>query len=313
MGLRSKRKFEKKKKSRLAIGALVGQSARTEEEQPSEELPVPVEEAETPAVEVFNEERQTEEQAEAPGAVKPSKKPTIKGKQETFNMCLICMGIIKHGLAMFVCKCNKVYHVSCGRRLGKCPHCSADLTEDMIIGKEEKAEEVKVDYEALPVPKLRLSIEDKQELLEERFVLGEISEDVYKELKAKYRKEQETGTEFSGDEVYRCPSCDNIVDKNAARCSCGAIFSDKEGFLCPECNKFVPNEANVCTYCGIRFSGEGIFVCPSCGKTLPWGIKECSCGTVFSDELVEGFQCPECGNFLEANAKKCDSCGVVFL
>jgi hypothetical protein len=222
------------------------------------------------------------------------------------------MGVIKHGIAMFVCNCRKVYHVSCGNRLGECPNCSTSLSEDMIVGEDKEEEEVEVDYDSLALPKLRLTPEDKLELLDERLILGDVSEDVYKGLKAKYEKEMESGAETEGDELYKCPSCGRVVDKGAERCSCGVVFTQKEGFLCPECKRVVPFDSETCKHCGVRFSDSEQFSCPSCGRYLGWGVKQCSCGTVFSDELVEGFNCPSCGKFLKSDATICDSCGTTF-
>lgn len=241
-----------------------------------------------------------------------SKKPEVVGKGETFNMCLICMGMIKDGLAHMVCICKKAYHVSCGRRLGECPNCSTALTDEMIVGEDEEVEEVKIDYEAIPAPKLRLSPEEKIELLDERLILGELGEEVYKQLKAKYEREMELGAEAEGDEIYKCPSCNAIVDKDAEKCECGVILSQEEGFLCPECRNFVPYDSKVCTKCGVRFSEGEEFVCPSCKRQLEWGTEVCPCGTRFSDELVEGFYCPSCGKFQERTVSSCDSCGVIF-
>lgn len=238
------------------------------------------------------------------------KKPVVS-KGETFNMCPICMGLIKHGLSMLVCNCHKVYHVSCGKRLGHCPNCEFEFSDDMVVGTEEEQKEIQVDYESHVVPKLQLTPEDKLELLEERLILGEVSEEVYRELKSKYERERELG-EPEGDELYRCPSCGNMVDRDAERCSCGAVFSGEVGFLCPECGRVISFDAKACNNCGVRFSESGSFICPSCGRTLERGAAECQCGTRFSDALVEGFNCPECGSFLESDATECDNCGVSF-
>jgi len=310
MGIISKRKSKKKRKGRsqISFGSLI---VRPETSEVPREGP-PTSEGETAEEEVepgeeAEPEAEPEEKAES---VQKSKKPAVVSKGETFNMCHICMGLIKHGLAMFACSCRKVYHVSCGKRLGECPNCSSHLSEDMIVGKEKEVEEVKVDYESFPVPKLRLTTDDKLELLEERLILGEVSEDVYRELKSKYEKELEVGAE--AEALYQCPSCNSIVDRGAQQCSCGLVFSDKEGFLCPECAHVVPFDSDACRYCGVRFSKVEEFSCPSCGKSLGWGVKQCSCGTRFSDELVEGFQCPSCGKFLDSNSSSCDACGVIF-
>ena len=43
--------------------------------------------------------------------------------------CSICYGVIKSGLPLVTCSCNKRYHESCAGRVGTCPVCKASLGE----------------------------------------------------------------------------------------------------------------------------------------------------------------------------------------
>ena len=43
--------------------------------------------------------------------------------------CRICFGVVKTGLEVIQCSCGKIYHASCGIRVGECPSCSYDYRE----------------------------------------------------------------------------------------------------------------------------------------------------------------------------------------
>jgi len=43
--------------------------------------------------------------------------------------CRICLGVVKTGLKVIQCSCGKIYHASCGIRVGECPSCSYDYKE----------------------------------------------------------------------------------------------------------------------------------------------------------------------------------------
>lgn len=235
------------------------------------------------------------------------KRPKVVQKRLEGRICGICLGMMKEGLASIQCGCGKSFHVSCATRLGHCPVCSSTIQEVAASG-GIKEKGIEVDHEFFPIPKLRLTNEEKLELLEERLILGEITEETYKELKSKY----EAGMKAEWE--YQCPSCGRYVEESATVCECGSIFSEERienAFLCPECDKILPWEASYCESCGVRFVEEQ-FSCPRCGNTLVISDRQCSCGLQFKDEIVQGFYCPSCQSFQLENNLFCTSCGVRF-
>src|SRR4030066_215410 len=86
--------------------------------------------------------------------------------------CDICLGLIKRDLPSVLCGCGKQFHNSCAMRVSTCPVCGKHLlysTQRPHV----------VDSESPFVRPVRLSKEDKLLLLEERFLLGEITEKTY--------------------------------------------------------------------------------------------------------------------------------------
>jgi predicted RNA-binding Zn-ribbon protein involved in translation (DUF1610 family) len=170
-------------------------------------------------------------------------------------------------------------------------------------------EEPETDFENIPIPKLRLTSEEKLELLEERLLLGELSEGTFRELKDKLVSELEAVR-------FQCPCCGRFIDEEDESCECGAVFSDEEignAMACPECNSLVPKDAQYCESCGVRYVEDGVFVCPSCLRELDLDRGTCECGVRFSDEAVLGFYCPQCGEFQAQENDRCTSCRVRFV
>ncbi len=115
------------------------------------------------------DEKEDEEDKEAikPSDVKQRKpKLTILKKSIT---CHVCLGSIKTGLPVVVCRCGKKFHETCANRVGFCPICEGDLTdyepegelaEELIAEREKKPEvdmeiepqELSVDIEPEPKP-----------------------------------------------------------------------------------------------------------------------------------------------------------------
>jgi hypothetical protein len=86
---------------------------------------------------------------ETKGIQKSLKKLAIKTKFEKpilhsmdkIVKCNICLGNIKVGLNIITCRCGKKYHEECGKRVGICPSCEADLKNPEIKLKKKDAEE----------------------------------------------------------------------------------------------------------------------------------------------------------------------------
>ena len=115
--------------------------------------------------------------------------------------CGICLGSIKTGLMAIKCKCGKLYHESCGVRVGECPKCSrkfnlekmAKLEEDELdeLEEMEELELTKEEYEQKKDEedkKERKKFAAKLEKLEDRLVDGDISEETYLMLREKFEK-----------------------------------------------------------------------------------------------------------------------------
>ncbi|MFQ6107343.1 MAG: zinc ribbon domain-containing protein [Thermoplasmata archaeon] len=237
-------------------------------------------------------------------------RPLVLGTEaEEILICTICLGRIKQGLAFTECDCGKVFHVSCAIRLDSCPSCGARIEDRMRVPGVRSTEEPKIDMENIPIPKLRLTSEEKLELLEERLLLGEISEETFRDLRKKLEADLEVAR-------FQCPCCGRFVAEEDETCKCGVIFSDDEmgnALVCPECSSIIPRDAVFCESCGVRFSDDGIFVCPVCRRELDLDSRSCECGARFSDEVILGFYCPQCGEFQRQENDSCSSCGVGFV
>ena len=233
----------------------------------------------------------------------------LRTDAEEIIICSACLGHMRQGLASTKCDCGKVFHVSCASRLEDCPNCGVRIEDRMMVPGVRSEEEPEVDFESIPIPRLRLTSEEKLELLEERLLLGEISEGIFRELREKLVTELEAVR-------YQCPCCGRFIDGEDESCECGAIFSDEEignALVCPECSSLVPKDAQFCESCGVRFVEDGTFVCPVCSRELDLDTGTCECGAKFSAEAVLGFYCPQCGEFQVQDNDRCTSCGVRFV
>ena len=127
--------------------------------------------------------------------------PELIKLEDKSVQCGICLGVIKTGLMAIRCKCGKLYHESCGVRLGECPKCDrkfileklAKLKEEEIKTLEEKEESElpPIDFEKQKVEKEKEQREEFAEILsglEKRLALGEISEQTYLMLRKKYEQ-----------------------------------------------------------------------------------------------------------------------------
>ena len=76
-----------------------------------------------------------------PGSVEPRKTKLVI--MEESITCHVCLGAIKTGLPVVVCKCGKKYHESCANRVITCPICESNITEyepvdDIVRSRSEK-------------------------------------------------------------------------------------------------------------------------------------------------------------------------------
>lgn len=235
--------------------------------------------------------------------------------------CDICLGMIKPDLPSVLCGCSKQFHNSCAMRVGKCPICGKEL------GYTAQKPHV-VDSDMPFIRPMPLTKEDKLLLLEERFLLGEITEATYQSMKADVQRSADDSVFCSvcGRRLHKGESCDCTMYKRSLQCPecgtnladedmfcrrCGVVFStefSKDLFQCPECGRVVSDEEKQCT-CGALLVGEGNMICPKCGKEIPETASKCAhCGA----ELVELVtECPACGRRVDKDDLAC-LCGVIF-
>ena len=235
--------------------------------------------------------------------------------------CDICLGMIKPDLPSVLCGCGKQFHNSCAVRVERCPICGKELGYSM-----QKPHVV-----ASEVPMIRsvpLSKDDKLLLLEERFLLGEITERTYLSLKDSVSKAPDSATFCSicGRRLLEGETCDCTLYKRALQCPecganlsdddmfcrrCGVVFStdfSKDLFQCPECDRIVAKDERSCA-CGVLLVGEGNMICSKCGKEIPETSMNCpNCGESFVELISE---CPACGRRVDKDAFAC-LCGIIF-
>lgn len=241
----------------------------------------------------------------------------VKGQTK----CDICLGVIKRDLPSVLCGCGKQFHNSCATRVGKCPACDREL-----LYSRQRPHVVESDVPSIkPVP---LSKEDKLLLLEERFLLGEITERTYISMREQIQKAPDNAFfcnicgrrlldgESCDCSIYartlQCPECGTTLSEEDQFCSrCGVVFStdfSKDLYQCPECGRIVAEGETACK-CGVLLVGEGNMICSHCGKEVPETATTCRhCGHSLVELVTE---CPACGRRVSKEAFACE-CGVVF-
>ena len=235
--------------------------------------------------------------------------------------CGICLGVIKEDLPSVLCACEGQFHNSCAVRTGECPVCGRRL------GYKRQKPHV-VDSDMPPVRPRSLSKTDKLFLLEERFLLGEVSERTYLAIRSEVNSapddarfcdtcgrrllDGESCDCILYEREFQCPECGSNLSEDERFCHvCGVVFSpdfSDDLFQCPECGRIVSGDESSCR-CGVMLVGEGNMICPECGAEIPRTAQECEvCGRSFAEEISE---CPACGRRVDRDAVVCE-CGVVF-
>jgi hypothetical protein len=254
--------------------------------------------------------------------VKMRTRPQVKAVKVSGQVkCDICLGVIKKDLPSVLCGCGKQFHNSCAMRVGACPICGKEL------GYTTQRPHV-VDSVIPVIKPIPLSRDDKLLLLEERFLLGEVSERTYLSLKEQVQSAPETATFCSvcgrrlldGEtcdctlfkRILQCPECGETLAEDDQFCrKCGVVFSTdfkKPLFQCPECGRVVAEDERACA-CGVLLVGQGNMICPKCETEIPETSTACpKCGEPLV-ELVS--ECPACGRRVDKDAFEC-ICGVIF-
>jgi hypothetical protein len=254
--------------------------------------------------------------------VKMRTRPQVKAVRVKGHIkCDICLGMIKPDLPSVLCGCGKQFHNSCAMRVGNCPICGKEL------GYSAQKPHV-VDSEMPVIKPVPLSKADKLLLLEERFLLGEITEPTYLSMKDSIQRSPDTATfcsvcgrrlldgETCDCTMYRrelqCPECGStIADEDMFCRRCGVVFSTdfkEDLFQCPECGRIVSGDEKQCK-CGALLVGEGNMLCPKCGKEIRENSTHCEyCGESLIELVTE---CPACGRRVDKDAFAC-LCGVIF-
>ena len=168
----------------------------------------------------------------------------LKGRAK----CGICLGMIKEGLPSVACACENQYHNSCAARTVTCPACDAELNCS-------RQKPHVVDSDMPRIKPERLSKKDRLFLLEERFLLGEITERTYLAMRKEVGEAPET--------AMFCDACGRRL-LNEEECDC--TLYERE-FQCPECGSKLSDEEMFCRQCGVVFSSDfcdDLFQCPEC-------------------------------------------------
>lgn len=249
-------------------------------------------------------------------------RPQVKAlRMKDQTKCDICLGVIKKDLPSVLCGCGKQFHNSCAMRVEKCPICGRELGYTVqrphVVHSEEPL-----------VRSVPLSKDDKLLLLEERFLLGEMTEKAYLSMKQDIQRAPDSAVFCSicgrrlldGESCdctffrssLQCPECSATISEEDMFCSrCGVVFStdfSKDLFQCPECGRVVASDEKSCA-CGVLLVGEGNMLCPRCGREIPETSTACEhCGAPLIELISE---CPACGRRVDGNAFECQ-CGVVF-
>ncbi len=241
----------------------------------------------------------------------------VKGQTK----CDVCLGVIKRDLPSVLCGCGKQYHNSCAVRVVNCPVCGRELGFS-------KLKPHVVDSEMPMIRSVPLSKEDKLLLLEERFLLGDITERTYLSMKEQVATSPD-GARFCSvcgrrlihgedcdctmyERSLQCPECGNLLGEDDQFCNrCGVVFSTDfrlDLYQCPECGRVVSEGQTSCA-CGVLLVGEGNMICPGCGAEIEESSSACPvCGKSLVEDITE---CPACGRRVDRDAFAC-LCGVVF-
>ncbi len=94
----------------------------------------------------------------------PSQPPPQISKTTTAVICGICMGVVKTDLKVVTCGCQKKYHLSCAKRMNKCPNCGISLSFSDEIHSNEASESLSNIFSDSVQPSLHIQIDDEIEI-----------------------------------------------------------------------------------------------------------------------------------------------------
>jgi chromosomal replication initiator protein DnaA len=101
-------------------------------EPTDDEGPEPVSELNDEAEPESESESDESDSAKDPAIIKPGniklRKPKLVIMEESIT-CQVCLGVIKTGLPVVICRCGKKFHEMCALRVERCPSCDLDLTD----------------------------------------------------------------------------------------------------------------------------------------------------------------------------------------
>jgi chromosomal replication initiation ATPase DnaA len=140
-----------------------------EEEDETEEVSS---DAESEEMDIDLAEEPEADDTAGPSIIKPSQAKKRKAKLVVLDeskTCNVCLGAIKTGLNVVVCRCGKYYHDSCADRVKLCPICDADFSDienlvddtEIDLSDEDLAAFSESEPEPEPEPEPELELELK--------------------------------------------------------------------------------------------------------------------------------------------------------
>jgi predicted RNA-binding Zn-ribbon protein involved in translation (DUF1610 family) len=252
------------------------------------------------------------------------RRPVVVGtRDEAIRLCGICLGELRCGLPFALCDCGKLYHVTCGFRVGVCVSCGRQMEERMRADPEgwEGAVEARDGHPpATHHPALAAAS----------------SKGIFRPW-TPVSPPPEGGPSSShsapSEGIPRQPPGVDVRPSSTSTAGHGlppaapaaARLTPKEKLHLLE-ERLLTGHVSETLYRELRAKFEAelsalvaadnsapvqaTFSCPECGETLASDAGSCTrCGVRFAE--ADGFACPECGAALEASARKC-ACGAEF-
>ncbi|ODS32709.1 MAG: hypothetical protein SCARUB_02149 [Candidatus Scalindua rubra] len=154
--------------------------------------------------------------------------------------------------------------------------------------------------------------EELLEKLEERFILGEISEETYKELNAKLLGKMKTSE--SPEQVKDKPEASVVIPTQYCPV-CGRSIKQEQGFQCQNCKKVCHEDCR-----GEHPDGKALPICDTCAQEeltqkkavtkKPAGVYKKFKSQILAKAIGKSTQyCPICYGFIEqGKGSECQNC-----